>query len=68
MLKGEVIFYNGRRGYGFAKRDDGGADIFIHISGLADQGGELEQGQRVTFELGEDPRKGRPLAVNVKVI
>lgn len=63
MQEGTVKFFNVTKGFGFITPDNGGADVFVHISGLYD---ELKEGDKVTFDV-QDGKKG-PNAVNVKVI
>jgi CspA family cold shock protein len=67
MLQGKVKFYNEERGFGFLARDDGGEDVFVHVREVAD-GQELEKGNVVQFDIGEDGRSGRTRAVNVRVV
>jgi CspA family cold shock protein len=66
-ISGTVKFFNGERGYGFIKPDDGGRDIFVHITAVERAGLKtLEEGQRITFET-EPDRKGKgPKAVNLQ--
>ena len=61
---GCVKFFNEVKGFGFIKPDDGGKELFVHVTAL---GGlqSLENEQRVTFEV-KDGRRG-PQAVNVEV-
>jgi cold shock protein len=54
------------RGFGFCVPDDGGEDVFVHVSQTG--GRELATGQRVAFEIGVSERTGRPQAINVKVV
>ena len=61
MLTGKVKFFNQEKGFGFITPDDGGDDIFVHVTGLAD--GPINEGDNVEYELGEG-RKG-PCAINV---
>ena len=65
MPTGTVKFFNQSKGFGFIQPDDGGKDVFVHISEI--EGGEpLREGQRVTFDVKEDTRG--PKAVNVSVV
>ena len=50
MLTGMVKFFNGSKGFGFITRDDGGGDIFVHISNCDESIEALELGWRVSFE------------------
>jgi CspA family cold shock protein len=64
---GSVKWFSRVKGYGFIAPDDQEKEIFVHFSGIEAEGyRNLEQGQRVTFEV-EDTPKG-PQAVHVKVI
>lgn len=62
-MQGTVKFFNGTKGFGFIKPDDGGDDIFVHSSGLID---EIREDDRVEFET-QSGQKGLN-AVNVKRI
>ena len=56
------------KGYGFIRRDDKQPDVFAHISDVMEfMGDQLEVGQRVTFELGQDPKSGKTKAINVRI-
>ena len=56
------------KGYGFIRRNDKQPDVFAHISDVMEfMGDQLEVGQRVTFELGQDPKSGKTKAVNVRI-
>ncbi len=62
---GEVKFFNGSKGFGFIKRDDGGADCFIHISAVERAGMHgLNEGDRLDFDIEVDDR-GKYSAVNI---
>ena len=65
---GTVKFFNSEKGYGFIKPDDGGTDIFVHVSAVTRSGlSNLSEGQHVTFDV-EPDRKGKgPKAVNIAV-
>jgi len=61
MATGTVKFFNEEKGFGFITPDDGGQDIFVHVTGIAS--GTLRDEDKVNYEVGEG-RKG-PCAVNV---
>jgi len=57
--QGTMKFFNTNRGFGFITPDDGGNDVFVHITALQRSGlPALEDGTKVTFEV-EDDRRGR---------
>ncbi len=62
METGKVKFFNDAKGFGFITPDNGGSDIFVHVSAVAS--GTLSDGESVTYEIGVG-NKG-PCAVNVK--
>lgn len=64
MQEGTVKFFNETKGFGFIKPDDGGPDVFVHVSDL--QGARLRENDKVTFEV-KNGKKGLN-AVNVTVI
>ncbi len=60
MTTGTVKWFNAQKGYGFIQPDDGGKDVFVHISAVERSGlGELAEGQKVGFELRRDRKTGR---------
>lgn len=63
MTTGTVKFFNNSKGYGFITPDEGGKDVFVHMSGLID---EIEEGNKVSYDI-EEGQKGIN-AVNVKVV
>ena len=66
--QGSVKFFNPEKGYGFIKPDDGGRDIFVHITAVEQANlTTLNEGQRVTFEIEPDKKGKGPKAVNLKV-
>jgi CspA family cold shock protein len=64
MKTGTVKFYNESKGFGFIKSDDGGKEVFVHATGIA-QGTQLRENDKVTFEE-RDGKKGVN-AVNVEL-
>jgi CspA family cold shock protein len=61
---GTVKWFDGKKGFGFIKPDEGGDDLFVHYSEIKTQGyATLEEGQKVKFEVGQG-KKG-PCATNV---
>lgn len=67
MAIGTVKWFNTTKGYGFIKPEDGSADVFVHISAVERSGiGTLRDGQRISFELETDPRRGKTSATNLQ--
>ena len=64
---GTVKFYNGDKGYGFIAPDDGGKDVFVHVTALERSGiDRLMEGSRLSFETEPDRRGKGPKAVNLQ--
>jgi CspA family cold shock protein len=63
MQIGTVKWFNGQKGFGFIQPDNGGTDVFVHISAVERAGmASLHEGQKVSFELERDPRNGKTSA------
>lgn len=66
MASGTVKWFNGQKGYGFIQPDEGGADVFVHISAVQRSGlSGLDEGQKVTYEIVQDKRTGKSTADNL---
>ena len=64
---GVVKFFNTERGYGFIKPDDGGRDVFVHITAVQRAGIQaLNEGQKVSYELATE--RGKTAAVNLRLV
>lgn len=67
MATGTVKFFNQDKGFGFITPDNGGQDVFVHISAVT-RGGALQDGQKVSYDVGEDRKTGKSKAENVSVV
>ena len=64
MAIGTVKWFNAQKGYGFIRPDDGGKDVFVHISAVERAGlGGLAEGQKVKYEIARD--RGKDAAANL---
>lgn len=63
MNEGTIKFFNEAKGFGFITPNDGGTDVFVHVTGL---NGEVREGDKVTYSV-EEGKRGLT-AVNVTVI
>jgi CspA family cold shock protein len=69
MTQGTVKWFNGQKGFGFIQPDDGGKDVFVHISAVERAGLKgLNEGQKIAFELVADRRTGKSSADNLKAV
>lgn len=60
MQIGTVKWFNATKGFGFIQPDDGGNDVFVHISAVERAGmSSLNEGQKVSFELERDRKSGK---------
>ena len=67
MPTGKIKMFNDDKGFGFIKPDDGGVDVFFHVSALR-EGDEISIGKAVTFEIGSDPKSGKIKATSVDLV
>ncbi|WP_108658369.1 cold-shock protein [Acuticoccus kandeliae] len=69
MATGSVKWFNGTKGYGFIAPEDGGNDVFVHISAVERAGmSSLNEGQRVSYEIEVDRKRGKSSAVNLRAL
>ena len=69
MTIGVVKWFNAQKGFGFIQPDDGGADVFVHISAVERAGmGTLHEGQKLSFELERDKRSGKNSAGQLQAV
>jgi CspA family cold shock protein len=68
MPTGTVKWFNGQKGFGFIQPDDGGSDVFVHVSAVERAGlPGLAEGQKVNFELKADKMRGKTSAENLSL-
>jgi CspA family cold shock protein len=68
MPNGTVKWFNATKGYGFISPEDGGKDVFVHISAVQQSGMDgLSDNQKVSFEMTEG-RDGRMMASNISAM
>ena len=66
MATGTVKWFNGQKGFGFIQPDEGGADVFVHISAVQRSGMTgLDEGQKISYEVVQDSRTGKSAADNL---
>lgn len=67
MPTGTVKWFNQQKGFGFIQPDDGGKDVFVHITAVQRSGMQgLAEGQKIAFELQPDRRTGKMAASNLQ--
>ena len=63
MATGTVKWFNPTKGFGFIQPQDGGADVFVHISAVERAGlRDLQEGQKISYEVVADRRTGKSSA------
>jgi CspA family cold shock protein len=66
---GVVKFFNGEKGYGFIKPEDGGRDIFVHVTAVEQAGLQsLNEGQKISYDIEPDKKGKGPKAVNLQLL
>jgi cold shock protein len=69
MASGTVKWFNNQKGFGFIQPDDGGKDVFVHISAVERAGMQsLNEGQKISFEVVADRRTGKSAADNLSAL
>ena len=67
MATGTVKWFNPQKGFGFIQPSDGGNDVFVHISAVERAGMRtLVEGQKISFDIVKDERKGKSSAENLQ--
>ncbi|NTG02965.1 cold-shock protein [Rhizobium rhizogenes] len=67
MPTGAVKFFNEDKGFGFITPENSGTDVFVHVSAVQ-RGSSLREGDKVSYELGQDRKTGKSKAENVSVL
>jgi cold shock protein len=69
MATGTVKWFNSTKGFGFIEPDQGGTDVFVHISAVERSGmNGLNEGQKISFEVVQDKRSGKNSAENLRAV
>ena len=69
MTEGTVKWFSGQKGFGFIQPDDGGKDVFVHISAVERAGlHSLNEGQKVAFEVVADRKTGKSSAAHLRAV
>ena len=69
MTQGTVKFFNAQKGFGFIVQANGGPDVFVHISAVERAGmSNLNEGQKLTFDIEADQRSGKSAAANLQAV
>ena len=69
MTQGTVKWFNGQKGFGFIQPDDGGKDVFVHISAVERAGMHgLKEGYKVSFDVVANRKTGKSSAENLRTV
>ena len=69
MSTGTVKWFNGQKGFGFIQPDEGGSDVFVHVSAVERAGMRgLAEGQKIQFEVVANPKTGKSSADNLRAV
>ena len=69
MANGKVKWFNTTKGYGFIEPQDGGREVFVHISAVErSELGSLLEGQSIAYDVERDRRTGKDSAVNLRAV
>ena len=69
MATGTVKWFNSEKGYGFVEPDEGGKDVFVHISAVQRSGLDgLNEGQKISYELSTDRCTGKQAADEIQAL
>ena len=68
MATGTVKWFNEQKGYGFIQPDQGGKDVFVHVTAVERSGVRLTEGMKVSYDVEADRRSGKESATNLKAV
>jgi CspA family cold shock protein len=69
MMQGTVKWFNAQKGFGFIQPDEGGKDVFVHISAVERAGMQgLNEGQKVSYDVVADRKSGKSSAENLRAV
>jgi CspA family cold shock protein len=67
MATGTVKFFNSQKGFGFIQQENGGPDVFVHVSAVERAGMRgLVEGQKLSFDIESDRKSGKSAATNLQ--
>jgi cold shock protein len=69
MPHGKVKWFNAQKGFGFIQPDDGSKDVFVHVTAVERAGMQnLNEGQKITYDIVADRRTGKSSADNLRAV